>query len=123
VLQLDFPDTNIVTSLVLNGVGATAGVHNNASDPSMITGTGSLLVLTGAAAINPNPTNIVFSISGSMLNLSWPADHLGWYMQSNSVALANTNYWFDVPNSQTVTNLAITINHSNTNVFFRMRKP
>jgi autotransporter-associated beta strand protein len=123
VLQLDFPDTNIVTSLVLNGVGATAGVHNNASDPSYITGTGSLLVLTGAAAINPNPTNIVFSVSGSTLNLSWPADYLGWYMQSNSVALANTNYWFDVPNSQTVTNLAITVNTSSTNVFFRMRKP
>jgi autotransporter-associated beta strand protein len=122
-LKLDFPDTNIVTSLLLNGVGATAGVHNFGSDPSYITGTGSLLVLTGAAAINPNPTNIVFNISGSTLNLSWPADHLGWYMQSNSVSLANTNYWFDIPNSQNGTALAIPINGSNTNVFFRMRKP
>ena len=122
-LKLDFPDTNVVTSLVLNGVGATVGVHNYATDPSSITGTGSLLVLTGAAAINPNPTNIVYSVTGSTLNLSWPADHLGWYMQSNSVALANTNYWFDIPSSQTVTNLAISINASSTNVFFRMRKP
>ncbi len=122
-LKLDFPDTNIVTSLVLNGVGATVGVHNNVTDPSSITGTGSLLVLTGAVGVNPNPTNIVFSINGNTLSLSWPADHLGWIMQSNSVALANTNYWFDVPNSQTVTNLAISINASSTNVFFRMRKP
>ena len=122
-LKLDFPDTNIVTSLVLNGVDATAGIHNNASDPSSITGTGSLLVLTGAAAINPNPTHIIVSVSGSTLNLSWPADHLGWYVQSNSVALANTIYWFDVPNSQNGTNLSIPINMSNTNVFFRMRKP
>jgi len=122
-LKLDFPDTNIVTSLVLSGVGATVGVHNNVTDPSSITGTGSLLVLTGAAGVNPNPTNILFSINGNTLSLSWPADHLGWIMQSNSVALANTNYWFDVPNSQTVTNLTITISHSNTNVFYRMRKP
>jgi autotransporter-associated beta strand protein len=122
-LKLDFSDTNIVTSLVLNGTGATVGVHNNSTDPTYLTGTGSLMVLTGPSGPNPNPTNILFSITGNTLNLHWPADYLGWYMQSNSVALANTNYWFDVPNSQTVTNLVITLDASKTNVFFRMRKP
>lgn len=71
-------------------------------------------------SINPNPTNMVFTVSGgNTLNLTWPGSHLGWYVESNSVGLNNPNGWFPVPGSQLVTNLNITIDTSK-NVFYRM---
>jgi hypothetical protein len=69
-----------------------------------------------------NPTNIVFSVNGGTLGLSWPGDHQGWYAQSNSVDVANPGDWFDIPGSQNSTNLSISIDPSK-NVFFRLRKP
>jgi len=84
---------------------------------------GSITVLSVAPPVNPNPTNLTFSVSGNTLNLSWPADHLGWTLQTNSVALANTNYWFPYPGSAALTNVVITINPAKTSVFFRLVYP
>jgi hypothetical protein len=75
------------------------------------------------ATVASNPTNINFSVSGNKLNLSWPADHLGWIAQSNSVNLADSNTWFDIPNSQNGTNLVIQLSPTMKNVFFRLRQP
>jgi hypothetical protein len=81
---------------------------------------GILSVVTGTAT---NPTNITFSLSGNTLNLSWPADHLGWFVQSNSVSIANSSAWFDIPGSQSVSSLNISINQAQPTLFFRMRRP
>ena len=45
-----------------------------------------------------NPTNITFSVSGNTLTLSWPSDHLGWILQSqtNSINAGLSANWFDV---------------------------
>jgi autotransporter-associated beta strand protein len=120
VLQLGFAVTNQVAALVLNGISKAAGVYNNTTDPTYLAGTGSLLVQSSIANY---PTNITFSVNGGTLNLSWPATHLGWYAQSNSVSVANTNFWFDVPNSQNATNLVISVNPAQKNVFYRLRHP
>jgi len=79
--------------------------------------------LTVVPAVAMNPTNITFSVSGGSLNLTWPGDHLGWIAQSNAVTLTDTNYWFDIPGSGAVTNLAIPLDASLTNVFYRLRSP
>jgi autotransporter-associated beta strand protein len=71
----------------------------------------------------PNPTNITFSVSGSTLSLSWPADHLGWLAQSNSVSVADSSAWFDIPGSQSGTSLNITINPAHPTVYSRLRHP
>jgi autotransporter-associated beta strand protein len=84
---------------------------------------GSIAVLSIAPAVNTNPTNITVSVSGNTLNLSWPADHLGWTLQTNSLSLANTNFWFPYPGSSALTNVAIPMNPSQTNVFFRLVYP
>jgi autotransporter-associated beta strand protein len=86
---------------------------------TLTNGAGSLTVLGSIAS---NPTNITFSVSGTTLTLAWPADHLGWIAQSNSVGLLNTN-WFDVPNSQTGTQINVSLNPALTNVFYRLRHP
>ena len=63
-----------------------------------------------------------FLVTANTLSLSWPADHLGWIAQSNSVGV-NSASWFDVPNSQNGTQLNITLNPGVKNVYYRLRLP
>jgi autotransporter-associated beta strand protein len=87
-----------------------------------LNGDGSIKLLA-APAVATNRTNLVASVSSGNLSLTWPADHLGWTLQTNAVGLASTNSWFAYPGSATVTNVVIPINASLTNVFFRMSYP
>jgi len=75
------------------------------------------------SVVNPNPTNLTFSVSSNTLKLFWPADHLGWTLQTNSVGLTTTNQWFTYPGSDSVTNVTININPAKTNVYYRMAYP
>ena len=122
LLQLAFAgsETNQVAALVLNGVNKAAGVYNSTTDPAYLSGAGSLRV---GAAVATYSTNITYGVSGSVLTLTWPESHLGWYVQSNSVSLTSPSSWFDIPGSQTATNLSITINPALPQVFYRMRLP
>ena len=122
LLQLAFAgsETNQVAALVLNGVNKVAGVYNSTTDPAYLSGAGSLRV---GAAVATYSTNITYGVSGSVLTLTWPESHLGWYVQSNSVSLTSPSSWFDIPGSQTATNLSITINPALPQVFYRMRLP
>ena len=123
VLQLDFSVTNAITNLVLNGASQAPGIYNSTTGSPYFTGVGSLQVVV-PVTIATNPTNITFSITGgNTLNLSWPADHLGWLVQSNSVNLAVPADWYDISNTATGTSYSITINPAKTNVFYRLRKP
>jgi hypothetical protein len=82
---------------------------------------GSITVL--GSTIASYSTNILFTVSGNTLAMTWPATHLGWIAQSNSVSLANTNFWFDIAGSQSGTSLNVTMNPGLTNVFYRLRHP
>ena len=73
--------------------------------------------------IPTNPTNITVSVTGSTMTLSWPADHLSWMVQSNSVNLAVPADWIDISNTVSGTSYSITTDASKTNVFYRLRKP
>jgi autotransporter-associated beta strand protein len=129
VLNLNFAnsETNVVTALILGGVSKPAGVYNNGTDPLYITGTGSLQLGSATPPINPLPGPIQFSISGSTLALSWPTN-LGWILQSQTNALnvglvVNSNAWFDISGSSSVTSTNYTLNPANPTVFFRLRLP
>jgi hypothetical protein len=89
---------------------------------SFNTASGVLSVVTGIAS---NPTNITISVIGSTMSLSWPADHLGWLLQSQTNALSTglgTN-WVDVTGSDAITSTNITINPANPTLFYRLRHP
>jgi hypothetical protein len=75
----------------------------------------------GVTAVATNPTNMTFSASGNTLTITWPGDHLGWALQSNSVSLTASNQWFTIPGSTTVTDEVLNIDKTQTNVFFRMQ--
>jgi hypothetical protein len=72
--------------------------------------------------INPNPTNLVYSITGDQLTLTWPADYLGWglQVQTNGLDVGVSNNWVNVPGATNVTTMTFTIDPANPTVFFRM---
>ena len=118
-LQLNFAETNPVAALVLNGVSRPAGLYNATTDPTYLSGTGSLQI-----GVPANPTNLTFSVSGSTLSLSWPSSYVGWILQTNVINVGVSNDWYNVPGSETNTQLAFPMtNPAISNEFFRLRYP
>ncbi|HWC59480.1 MAG TPA: LamG-like jellyroll fold domain-containing protein [Verrucomicrobiae bacterium] len=66
-------------------------------------------------------TNINASITGGVLQVSWPADHLGWHLQVQTNGLTGT--WMDWPGTASVTSITNLIDPSDPPVFFRLVYP
>ena len=84
------------------------------------------LAVIGTACPSTNPTNITAVVSGgNSLNLSWPADHLGWLLQvqTNAINIGLSTNWVTIPGSDAVTSLALPIDPANGTVFYRLILP
>ena len=83
---------------------------------------GTIAVLNG---VNTTPTNITTSVTGNVLTLTWPTDHIGWRLQSqtNSLNTGLSGTWFDVAGATSVNTVNFTINPANGTVFYRMVYP
>ncbi len=81
--------------------------------------------LTIGPAVNTTPTNIVASLTGGQLTLSWPANHIGWRLQAqtNTAPAGIGTNWVTVPNSSSTNQVVIPVNPTNGSVFFRMIYP
>jgi hypothetical protein len=77
-------------------------------------------------SVGLNPTSITFSVSGSTLTLSWPADHLGWHleMQTNTLAAGlKSTGWVVIPGTDLVTQANFPIGKTNPTMFYRLTYP
>lgn len=113
-------------SFTLVSAGSAGGAFSTTTLPDLGAGLGwSNLngTITVYATVSQTPTNVVSAVNGSNLELSWPADHIGWLAQSNSVSLADTNFWFDIAGSSTTNFLSIPIDTAMPSVFYRLRLP
>jgi autotransporter-associated beta strand protein len=83
---------------------------------------GTLSVVSG---VNLTPTNIITTVTGNQLILSWPADHTGWTLQAqtNGIGTGLNSAWVSVPNSELNNGYTNTINPVNPTVFFRLYHP
>lgn len=94
--------------------------ENNLSVNGSITLTNGGLV---AVTVNPNPTNIVFSATANpgSLTLSWPSDHTGWTLQSqtNAAGVGLTTTWYDVAGSTATDQIVVPFIPTDS-VFYRM---
>ena len=83
---------------------------------------GSISVLPNVAT---NPTNIVVSVAGNQLILSWPADHTGWHVQvqTNTLATGLSTNWVTIPGTDASNGYTNTINGTNGAVFYRLTYP
>jgi cellulose 1,4-beta-cellobiosidase len=82
-------------------------------------------VEASAQPVSETPPPLIFGISGSQLQFSWPADHLGWVlqMQTNSASIGLGTNWVDVPDSTTTNQITIPMDPANGSVFFRLISP
>jgi autotransporter-associated beta strand protein len=67
------------------------------------------------------PANISSSITNGLLQVSWPADHLGWRLQVQTNGLSGA--WTDWPGTTSVTSISNLIDQSDPAVFFRLVYP
>jgi len=76
------------------------------------------------ALFNGIPAKIGLSLTASLTNsqitFSWPTDHTGWQLQSNSVGLGATNAWYTVSGSTLTNTIIVSPSAGQTNVFYRM---
>lgn len=134
--------TNITTGATVAG-GATNGLTLNASlvysnVPAAWNNNQLELIVTNAygiasnffmlsivSVVNPNPTNITFSITGNQLTLSWPTDHTGWRLQcqTNDLAAGLGTNWVDVAASSATNRVIVPIDANNESVFYRLIYP
>jgi autotransporter-associated beta strand protein len=81
---------------------------------------GTLSVVSGVAL---NPTNLTANLTGNILQLSWPADHTGWRMETNAADITDPNAWFTLDGSMATNQMFIPIDPAGGHVFFRLTYP
>jgi autotransporter-associated beta strand protein len=83
---------------------------------------GTISVVVGAPNKATNPTNITAVLTGTQLVLSWPSDHLGWYLQAQTNALGAGlgSHWVDVPGATNYAGFTNAIIGTNPTVFYRL---
>ena len=74
------------------------------------------------SSVSVSPTNILTTVNGNCLILSWPEDHTGWRLQvqTNSLSAGLGTNWVDVPGSSLVNTVTNGINPANSSVFYRL---
>ena len=114
--------------------GATAGIHTLLAQVTYDGGStisslpANITVTNAGSIVNTTPTNIVATVSGTNLSLSWPADHTGWSLltQTNNLAQGisrNTNDWGTVANSASTNLVTIPIDPAKPTEFYRLIYP
>jgi hypothetical protein len=119
--------------LYLGGNAAFAAVGNNAQYfagalaqaayfTNALTAAQVAQIYASVNPVNTNPTQIEVSQSAGQLILSWPADHTGWTLQSqtDSRSAGIGAGWANVPGSTATNQVVISVNPANGCVFYRL---
>lgn len=108
--------TNIITAKLLYDGG------------SVLASAAASITVTNSVTVSTIPTNLVFAVSGTNLNLSWPADHTGWRLIAQTNHLANgislnTNDWGSVANSAGTNQVTLPFDPAKPMEFYRLVYP
>jgi hypothetical protein len=70
------------------------------------------------------PVSLGFQVTAGQCEVSWPTDHIGWHLQTQSHPNGGglTTNWTDVANSTLTNRVTIPMSHTN-DVFFRLVYP
>ncbi|HEY4414128.1 MAG TPA: hypothetical protein VGO57_00435 [Verrucomicrobiae bacterium] len=117
VTDTNYCYTNFDQFIMRPGSGAQTALSFNLTSFQVLTYTNA----TGPI-INTNPPVITSSVAGGNLTLSWPLDHTGWTLQSQTDSLntgLNAN-WITVVGSTATNRVIVPVNPANGAVFYRL---
>jgi hypothetical protein len=94
-------------------------------DHSAYTVLGAISVQNVTGVVATNTVGLISSAANGQLKFSWPPDHTGWTLQtqSNPLNVGLGNNWVAVPGSTGVSTISIPIATTNGSVFFRLIYP
>jgi len=75
-----------------------------------------------ATPTSTSPVNVSISLSNGVVTLTWPADHTGWRLQTQTNGLGGTN-WFAVAGAAQTNRLVVPMISGDGSVFFRLVYP
>lgn len=80
---------------------------------------------TAVQPVSRAPLTFSHGVSGNRLQLSWPADHLGWRLeaQTNSLITGIGTNWVTIPGSSATNQVSLVISPTHPSVFFRSTYP
>ena len=135
---LNYGGTLLVTNLAgtlaagdsfpLFQAGSFNGVFSSNSLPPLNSGLAwniSSLSSGVLSVISTMPMNLLWSVNGTNLTLSWPADHTGWRLQSqtNDLTIGLGTNWFDVANATLTNSMTFPVDATSGSIFYRMVFP
>jgi hypothetical protein len=86
---------------------------------------GEIQLVVSTTGPSLTPVRLASSNSGGALTLSWPQDHIGWFLQiqTNRVSAGLGSNWATVPGSATTNQFILPISLTNGCVFLRLEYP
>jgi hypothetical protein len=147
VISLEKPQEPDVVGAVYSWVLEDEVVYGNQSPwPSAVAGSGSALKRISVTQHGSDPANwsaapptpgsqpqqiatnapqLVAQVSATQLQLTWPATHTGWRLetQTNSLTIGLGTNWSVVANSTQTNQMSVPVNPTNGAVFFRLVSP
>ena len=116
-------DSFALFSLGALPTGYFAATNLPSLDPGLSWGlTNGTLYVLGGGGVNLNPSNLVWSVSGSSLTLTWPTNQVGWDLQAqtNTLSVGISNNWVPVPGSTGTNSMTLPVDPANPTVFYRL---
>ena len=121
------------TTIVMNLAGLAytdTGLPNGMTYYYVVTATNAFGESPNSIEVNAHPVSTTslplnFVMSGGQIQLSWPMDHLGWWLeiQTNSLNAGLGTNWVTVPNSTATNQVFMPINTASGSIFFRLVYP
>ena len=121
------------TTIAMNLAGLAytdTGLPNGMTYYYVVTATNAFGESPNSIEVNAHPVSTTslplnFVMSGGQIQLSWPMDHLGWWLeiQTNSLNAGLGTNWVTVPNSTATNQVFAPINPASGSVFFRLVSP
>lgn len=105
--------------------GAFTAITPANPGPGLAWNTNTLATDGTLRVVSTSPVAMSNSLAGNLLNLFWPADHVGWRLQvqTNSASTGLGTNWFTLPNSIATNQMTLTLDPRALSVFYRLVYP
>ncbi|MGC3958955.1 MAG: zinc-dependent metalloprotease family protein [Verrucomicrobiota bacterium] len=109
----------------VEGVGSGDPVTTGYSDYGSLGNYTFTASLPAPISVAASPTNLALIVVTNRLQLSWPADHIGWRLeaQTNAVGSGFGTNWYNVTGATATNRVFIPISAAPGSVFFRLAYP